>query len=292
MRAFEDFNPISITVYFLSVISVVMLTGNPYLLLFSLFGAVLLFLIRRGAEGWKTHIFYSLIFAFASLINPIVSHAGVTVLFVVNDSPITLESTVFGVITSLAIISVLYWFNSFTDIMTSDKLLYVFGSLSPKLALILSMGLRYVSLFKRQMERVKATQTALGLYKEDNVIDRIKGGVRIFSVMVSWALENGIITADSMAARGYGVAKRSHFHNFTFSALDISLTVISLSLALLSLISIGLGALDFNCYPYIKMSEPVLLSYVGYVSYALLALIPVLIEAGERIKWKYLVSKI
>ena len=103
------------------------------------------------------------------------------------------------------IVSVLYWFRTLTHIMTSDKLLYLFGSVSPKLALILSMTLRYIPLFRSQIRKTQQAQKALGLYKEDSIPDNIRGGIRIFSVMVSWALENGVITADSMTARGYGL---------------------------------------------------------------------------------------
>ncbi len=292
MRALENYNPISVAVYFLTVSGIAMFCMNPILLSVSLTGAILFFLLRNGRKHGKSHFIWLLIFLITALINPLVSHNGVTVLFVLNDSPITLEAILYGLAASGMVIAVLYWFRSFTQMMTSDKLLYLFGKLSPKLALVLSMGLRYVSLFGKQVRKINDTQTALGLYKEDNIIDRIGGGLRVFSVMVTWSLENGIVTADSMSARGYGTGKRSHFSIFRFRRSDLGLLIITLILGALTCVAIGVGALDFTFYPSLKMADPTGMSFLGYISYCILVLLPIIMEAEEKIKWKYLKSKI
>ena len=85
--------------------------------------------------------------------------------------------------------------------MTSDRLLLPVRQGIAEMALLISMALRHIPLFAVQAKRVRDTQKVLGLYKEDNIADDIRGGARVFNVMVGWALENGIITADSMAAR-------------------------------------------------------------------------------------------
>ena len=91
---------------------------------------------------------------------------------------------IYGAAAGGMIVTVMYWFRSFTAVMTSDKLLYIFGSLSPKLALLLSMALRYVPLFGHQAHQVSRSQQALGLYKEDNLIDRMRGGMRVFYLLL------------------------------------------------------------------------------------------------------------
>lgn len=292
MRAFSDYNPIVVAVYFGATIGIAMFCMNPILLSLSLFGAILTFCVRNARKQGRLHLTFAILFIVMVLINPIVSHNGVTVLFVLNDAPITLEALLYGIVAASMVIAVLYWFRSFTEIMTSDRLLYLFGKLSPKLALILSMGLRYVPLFSKQAKKINQSQTALGLYKEDNIVDRTRGGLRVFSVMVTWALENGIVTADSMTARGYGMGKRSHFSIFRFRKSDYVLLVASLVLCILTCTSIGVGALDFTFYPSVKLAKISPMAMTGYLSYALLILLPTCIEAEERIKWKYLKSKI
>lgn len=292
MQNFDNLNPIAVSIYFLTVTGIAMFCMNPILLCFSLFGAILFFLLRNGIKQIKSHFGFLLLFFIMAVINPLFSHNGTTVLFVINDSPITLEAAVYGVVASAMILAVLYWFRTFTQIMTSDKLLYIFGSLSPKLSLILSMGLRFVPLFNRQAKKINATQTALGLYKDDNVIDRIKGRTRVFSVLLTWALENGIITADSMAARGFGTDERTHFSLFRFSKADVILLLLTLTLGIITCISLGTNALDIIFYPKIEISAFTSTSILGITSYAVLTILPIFIELEDKIKWNCLKLKI
>ncbi len=291
MRAFSDYNPIVIAVYILTVAGIAMLCLHPVLLLLSLLGAVLFFFLQNGSRGMRSHGLFLGLFVGMALINPLVSHNGITVLFVIQDAPITGEAVLYGIVAAGMVMAVLYWFRSFTQMMTEDKLLYLFGKLSPKLALILSMGLRYVPMFQKQAQRVNQTQTALGLYRDDNLPDRMKGGLRIFSIMVTWALENGIITADSMTARGYGIGMRSHFSLFRFRAADGVILLLTVFLGFMTGFSVGTGAFNITFYPKIMIAPLSFWGLVGCLSYGLLVLLPTVMEVGERIKWKYLRSK-
>ena len=290
MRIFADSNPIAATTYFLAVTGIAMFSANPVISAISLIGSVLMFLMNNGRKNLSTHFFSLLLFAVMSLINPLISHNGATVLFVINNNPITFEALLYGICSAVMIIAVIYWFCSFTQIMTSDKLLYLFGAMSPKLALVLSMALRYVSLFSVQVKKVQASQKALGLYKDDNIMDSFKGGIRIFSVMITWALENGIITADSMTARGYGAGKRSRFALFRFKSEDIM--IIFSTIILLVLTIYGVNDTEFRYYPYFFMPEAEAKSILGYISYCIMNLLPLAVGVKEELKWRYLRSKI
>lgn len=292
MRAFGDYNPIAIFIYFLSVTLVAMFCVNPVFLTLSLAGSVTLFLIRNKTNGIKSHIFFFFMFIITALINPVFYHNGVTVLFIANDNPVTLEALLYGIAASAMIISVIYWFRSFSQMMTSDRLLYLFGSVSPKTALVLSMTLRYIPLFSAQTKNISRAQKALGLYKEDNVIDNMRGGIRVFSVMTTWALENGVITADSMNARGYGIGRRTFFSLYRFGSSDAIMLALTAVLSALTAAGILSGATDFEFYPEITAAGLTPLSLLSYISYGTLAFLPTFIEAEERLKWKYLQSKI
>lgn len=292
MLALENLNPIAVALYFLCTAGVAMFCMNPILLSCSLVGAVLLFLIQSRGGGLRSHLLWLAFFAVTALVNPLVSHNGYTVLFILNDNPVTLEATLYGVAAAEMIVSVLYWFRSFSRIMTGDKLLYLFGKLSPRMALVLSMSLRYVPLFGRQAKKINSTQRALGLYKEDNIVDRVRGHLRVFSVLLTWALENGIITAESMSARGYGIGRRTHFSVFRFRMGDAIFLGVTLALGAATCIPVALGALDFTFYPSLRAAELTWVSVLGYASYAALVLLPLIIEIKERLKWKYLMSNI
>lgn len=290
MRCFADHNPVAVAVYFLCTAGVCMFTMEPVVLALSLGGA----LICQGVVGeWrrrKIYLYTLLLFAGMALINPLISHNGVTVLFVMNHNPVTLEALVYGVAAGGMIVTVMYWFRSFTAVMTSDKLLYIFGSLSPKLALMLSMALRYVPLFTSQVQKVSQSQKALGLYKEDNLIDRMRGGIRVFSVMVTWTLENGIITADSMAGRGYGTGRRTCFSIFRWRLDDVILLLATVLLTALTLW--GIAGRTFTYYPAITATPVTARVLAGFISYGLLALLPAITTGKEALKWHCLRSRI
>lgn len=290
MRTFESYNPLAVAVFFLSASFVAMFSMNPVILSVSLFGALLFCFLRNGFKNPKYHLFSLLLFIVMTVINPLVNHNGGTVLFVMNDNPVTLEAFIYGVVASVMIIAVLYWFRSFTEIMTSDKLLYIFGALSPRLALVLSMALRFVPLFSRQIKKTEQTQKALGLYKDDNIIDTFRGKLSIFSIVVTWALENGIITADSMTARGYGIKRRSRYSVFRWSGKDVALLVTTV--VLLGLTLFGIYGNETVYYPYVVISEITPVNLTGYIGYGLLVLIPSIIEIKEALRWKFSESKI
>lgn len=292
MRAFADYNPIAVFIYFAAVTIPAMFSMNPMLLTLSLAGSISMFIARNGGKEWKLHIFILAAFALTALINPIFYHNGATVLFIVNDNPVTLEAVLYGLFAAVMLAAVIYWFRSFSQIMTSDKLLYLFGAVSPKLGLLLSMTLRYIPLFGAQTKKVNQAQKALGLYKEDNAIDTIRGGVRIFSVMVTWGLENGIITADSMTARGYGIGRRTYFSLYRFRKCDALLLAATITLLAVTICAFASGATDFMYYPKFGGLALSPLSISAYAAYGILAFIPTFCEAEEKVKWRYLRSKI
>lgn len=292
MRRFEEFDPVAVTVWFFSVTGVAMFCGHPLLMAISLAGAVLFFVVRNGAKHGRSHLFFVLLFAVLALANPLISHNGVTVLFVVNDRPVTLEALLYGVNSAAVIVGVLYWFRLLTQIMTSEKVLCVAGTVSPKLALVMSMALRSVPMFARRAKQVSDSQKAMGLYSEDNIIDDIRGHMRVFSIISTWALENGIVTADSMAARGYGTGRRSQLRRFRFTAADAVLMLVTLALLAVTAAAIAADSLAFTFYPRIDINVNGTLGICGAAAYGALVLLPIFIETEVSLRWRYLQSKI
>ena len=290
MRSLEDYHPRAVGLYFLTVTGIAVFSMNPVIVAESLFGSLLLYLVRHGLRDGKTHLATFGLFLVLTLVNPVVSHNGVTPLFVVNNNPVTLEALLFGAFTAAMITGTIYWFRSFSEIMTSDKLLCLFGALSPKLALVFSMALRYVPHFRRQSERVNASQRAMGLYKEDNILDAAKGGGRVFSILLTWALENGIITADSMAARGYGLGRRTSYTIFRRRPRD--LVFLALSVILSALTIAGSFRLSHSYYPVFRVDVPDAWGSAGLFAYGLLTLLPSILEIKEAIRWRWYLSKI
>lgn len=292
MRVFADSNPIVILLFFLGTAGIAMFTMHPVLLFLSFSGALLYFIRLGEGRQIESHLFPLGLTIGIGLLNPLFYHNGQTVLFVLNHNPITLEALLYGLTAGFMGAGVLYWFRCFSKIMTSDKLLYLFVSLSPKAALIFSMVLRYVPLFKKQWQSIVQAQRGLGLYKEDTVLDTLQGNMRVFSILVTWALENGITTADSMTARGYGTGRRSFFSLYRFTKRDGWMLSLILLLSTVTLYTMSTGSLSMVYYPALHMSAFETWGGLGLLGYGILCLLPTLNDLLEDLQWKCLVSKI
>ena len=99
----------------------------------------------------------------------------------------------YGVAAAVMLASVVLWFSSYNEVMTSDKFVYLFGRVIPALSLVLSMALRFIPKFRAQMQTVSEAQACIGRdTKNGSVFRRVGNAVKIFSIMLTWALENAI----------------------------------------------------------------------------------------------------
>lgn len=285
----KSVHPVSAAVYFFSVLIIAMFSINPVFQALALSGAILfcLFVCKKT----KSDIFfYSVMFVLIAITNPLFSHNGVTPLFFLNGNPVTKEAFLYGIDIAAALIAVMLWFKAYNVIFTEDKLLYLFGRILPETALILSMALRFIPLFKQKMHRVDEAQKAMGLYSSKSFVDRIHGRLRVFSAMTAWALENSVDTAISMKMRGYGLKGRTHFALFRFTKSDGAVLIISLALFAFALL--GQNNITFAFYPRITALNINAYTVSVYVCYGILSFMPAFIEVRERMLWKYCVLKI
>ena len=224
--------------------------------------------------------------------NPLFSHNGVTPLFFLNGNPVTLEAILYGLDIAVMLVAVMYWFKCYNHIMTSEKILFLFGRMIPKLSLLLSTALRFVPLFKAQIKKIHQAQKAMGLYTGSSYVDKLRSAVRVFSAMLTWSLENAIDTGDSMKARGYGLKGRSHFTLFRFTARDGLLLGGALLLMVLVLLGLMLKEIAFSFYPRLTPIRTTPLALAVYIAFGLLAFLPFIIEVEENIRWKALLSSV
>ena len=110
--SFCKIHPIAGLLYFAAVISFSMFMMNPVCLIVSLLCALT---NAIQLNGRKT-VFFALKFILPTalllaLINPIVNHAGVTILgYLPWDNPLTLEAIIYGAASAVMLSSVIFWF--------------------------------------------------------------------------------------------------------------------------------------------------------------------------------------
>jgi energy-coupling factor transport system permease protein len=230
----------------------------------------------------------------AAAINPLFVHEGATILmYFHNGNPLTLESIAYGATSALMLVSVIMWFSCYNAVMTSDKFIYLFGRIIPGLSLVLSMVLRFVPKFKAQIKVISNAQKCIGRDASNgNLVQKSKNGLKILSIMLTWALENGVDTADSMNARGYGLKGRTSFSNFRFDSRDKIITLIIILLNLVLVLGIIAGRVYIRFYPTIKIADLSFKNIIIFACYFIICFIPIIIDIREDLKWKYLKSTI
>lgn len=291
MESINHRHPAAAAIALLAIALIPVFSQDPILCALSLAGGILLYVLRQRPGDGRLHLWCAAIFLVSAIITPLFNHRGVTVLFVMNDQPVTLEAVLCGLYNAVLITSALYWFGSFSKIMTEDKILCLFGRISPKFALILSMSLRFIPLFAKKGHQIEQSQRAMGLYREDNALKKIKSRGRVFSILLTWGLENGIITADSMEARGYGSGRRTAFARFRFRGADAVLIALALGTIGAVALSALYGQIGANFFPAL-IRQTGRFTLPACLCYGILAFLPAFLELSEEVKWKYLQSKI
>ena len=295
MNEFMRFHPFVCFLYFAFVIGFSMFFMHPGCLLISLASALIYAVKANGAKKTAKKLLYILpMVLLTAALNPLFNHRGVTVLFYLPDkNPLTAESAIYGLSAAAMLLSVFFWFSFYNKVMTSDKLLCVFGRVLPSLSLIISMSLRFVPRFADEIKRIYAAKRCMGQgMKGKSIFKKIEYSFDILSVMASWALENSVETADSMRARGYGLKKRTAYSDYRFSARDAFLFSVIAAFGIYTFYGGVSGKIAFSYFPSLKGAEPSLFGASFFLSYALLCAVPLIIEITEERKWKALRSKI
>lgn len=285
---FTQLNPFAVAVYYLCVLAVTMFSMNPLLLCIALVTAVISAVFNRSASR-RNHLFSAAVFLIAAMLNPLFVHKGVTVLFYLNDRPFTLEAAVYGLSAAMMLTAALYRLRELSKALSSDKVLYLFGRFSPKLGLMLSMTLRYVSLLRVRWRRIQDSQKALGLYDDGNLIDAVRGRARVLSILITWTLENGIITAESMESRGYNSGRRTSYAVYRVHLTDVIFIIICILLT--AVIAVGVYRSRSVYYPALDMDLLNPWGTAGAAAFTLLNLMPLIIDVKEAIRWRLLLSK-
>ena len=290
--AFSGFHPAVNLCFFLAAMVITMFINQPVYLLISLFSSCAYLLYLQGKKGMVRQVGYLLpILLGMAVLNPIFNHEGVTILlYLPNDNPVTLEAICFGLASAAMMGASIVWFNCCNTVFTSDKIIYLFGRVIPAMSLMISMTLRFVPRFKNYLQCVLRVQKAM--HEPEDVKEKLQQAMAAFSSTVSWAMEQSIVSADSMKSRGYGIQGRTAFSIYLFEKRD--------GIALLAMAVLCLGAVipsiaGWNSWTWYPSMSGTLFGFaqlLGYICYCGLCNLPLIIDLSEDRKWNSLRSKI
>ena len=291
---FAKYHPLVNFLYFTLVIGFSMTLSHPFAQGISLVCALIYAVQTEGTKAALFSLKWCLpMFLLTAFINPAFSHEGMTILmYFPSGNPLTLESLLYGLSAGTMLATVLLWFKNFNRVVTSDKFIYLFGRAIPALSLVLSMTLRFIPKFKAQLQAVTDAQKSIGRdISEGSLWHRTKIAITVLSIMVTWALENAIETADSMKSRGYGLKGRTAFSIYRFDDRD-KLALLFLGFCGFYLLTGNIAnAFGFLYFPQIRYVGINVVTMSFQFVYFSLCMMPVVLNWAEEKKWKAIHSK-
>ncbi len=225
----------------------------------------------------------------AAVVNPAFNHRGATILFYLPDgNPFTLESMLYGGVAALMIGAVIQWFFCYSATMSSDKFLWLFGRIIPALALVISMSLRLLPRYTAQIRQVAAAQRGMGVdVTSGSLLSRVRSGLLILSVMTTWALENGVDTADAMNSRGYGLRGRTAYSDYRLEGRDrIMLVLLGAGILAVVVVAWGVRGATVVFFPLFQMDAGSPAAIALYVCWTLICASPLAVGLREDAVWR------
>ena len=282
---FERCHPAVNLIYFAAVLVGMITFQHPVFLVIS-FLCAYAYSVKRN--GWKAVVFNLCLLPFVvafALYYSSYTHFGMTVLrqnFVGNN--MTQESLVYGFVLGVTGAGVCIWFSCVFSVFTTDKVVYLFGKVSPRLSLFLAILLRMIPRIKKEAKRINMAQQGIGRgANQGNLWQRLRNSLRIFSMLITWTIDSLTIAAESMRSRGSSLRRRKAFSIYRFDNRD-RLFVIGLFLCLtLTMMAVLLGQTDMVYDPKIIWTHVSPLFCVGY---GVLCLMPLGLELWTEYRFQ------
>ena len=284
---FAGCHPAVNLIFFLFAIGITMFSTSPAFLAVTLVFSWLYSILLNGKKAVKSNLIFTIpILIIMTVINTLFTHNGATVLFYLNNSRITLEAMLYGLAAAVLLSSIIVWFSCFNVVMTSDKLIYIFGKAAPVLGLTLSMIFRFIPLLKARFREISMGQRCMGRHVAGGFLAKLRQVTKEVSILISWSLEAAIETSDSMEARGYGLQGRTSFNLFKMTPTDKALlTGISIS-GLIAASGCILGKTSIYYYPKVVLGQWDVLTVITFAAYVLMLAVPLITDIFGEIKWQ------
>ena len=263
---FERCHPAVNLIFFAAVVASMITFQHPVFLVIS-FLCAFAYSVKRN--GWKAVVFNLCLLPFVvafALYYSSYTHFGMTVLHqnMVGNN-MTLESLVYGAVLGVIGAGICMWFSCVFSVFTTDKVVYLFGKVSPRLSLFLAIALRMIPRIKKEAKRINMAQQGIGRgANQGNLWQRFRNSLRIFSMLITWTIDSLTIASESMRSRGSSLRGRKAFSIYRFDNRD-RLFVIGLFLCLtLTMMAMLLGQTDMVYDPKIIWTQVNPLFCIGY----------------------------
>ena len=277
---FERCHPAVNLIYFAAVIAGTVAFQHLVFLMIS-FLCACAYSIRRNRG--KAIVFDLLLIPCAAIFAVYYSsyhHFGITVLqrnFIGNN--MTLESLVYGLVLGMALAGACIWMSCVYSVFSTDKMVYLFGRVSPRLSLFLAIALRMIPRIKKEAGKIHIAQQGIGRgVGQGNLWQRMINGIRILSMLITWTIESLMTASDAMRSRGSSLRGRTAFSIYRFDNRDRGYVIGMFFCITLTVMAVLLKFTDMTYDPRILWKPVTPASCLFYFGYAVLCLMPLGLE--------------
>lgn len=269
MDAFSKLHPAVILLYYSLAVFFIIFYSHP--LVTGLAGGVVFISYVSFAgikKGGRRFLGSMGVMAACLIMNPLLNHRGVTLLFMLGDSRITLEAVLYGVNMALILLASFFLFAGFSHYMRAEKIMTLFGKRFPSFSLLFSMILRFVPKVGKD-------------YREMTNIHGNKPAV--WSALIGLSMEESLERSLSMKSRGYGSGKRSSYYGKRFTRRDVAVLIFFLLIGVQSIGFYLYSGMEARFFPDVEISEiPLYECIVLTIFYG----IPLLMRGKEEMAWR------
>lgn len=290
----DRLHPLTVFAYYLAILVLTMTATHPFALLSLFVCSVLLRCVQIGLKRMLAGVPLALLLLLAvTALNLFLVHRGAKVLFFLNGKPVTLEAGLAGVSSGVMILSVILFCACLSRSLPGDRMISLFGGRLPRLALLLRMTIGFLPRFGRRYREITDARGALGVARGRGALAKLRARLFDLSILLTLSLEESMDQADGMRARGYGLPGATRASAEPRSARDAWLAVILVLLLVPALVPLFSGQGEWNWYPLDRSAlVPDLSLALFFFAGTAIALLPILLEGKESLKWLYLRSRI
>jgi energy-coupling factor transport system permease protein len=110
--------------------------------------------------------------------------------------------------------------------------------------------------------------------------------------MTTWALENAVDTADSMASRGFGTGRRTAYSNYRLTRRDAAALIFLTLAGLICATLAASGVVEVAFFPRFELGGNALATVLLTTAWLALCIFPLALGLWEDAVWRSLRSEI
>ena len=281
-RQLDFLHPLVPTVHLVGATAISMLFLQPVVVGLSFLAALSCSFVVRGARATLRGLIWQLpLVALIGLANPLFSASGSTMLLKLGPVVVYLESLVFGVCAGALLVSTVLWLECLSALVGQDGLFALGAFAFPTATLAVSMCARLVpQLVTRAREVSEAERACTAASGDANPVGH---AVDTSTALMTWALEDSLVCADAMRARGWGIeARRTSFRPRRVGARDALALAVSVALLVAAGFLAWVAWSQWAFYPVM----PALVAWWGYLPVAVMFFLPACAVALGRVLWR------